>query len=553
MHKPTAQEQLMLELVNRARMNPTEEAAEYEIDLNQGLSPGEILPSAKQPLAFNFKLIDAARDHSQWMLNTNTFSHTGAGGSSARDRMESAGYNFTGGWAWGENIAWQGTTGTPDVTQFVIDEHESLFLSPGHRTNILSDNFRELGIGVKIDPFTTSSGTYNAVMTTQKFAKSGSSVFLTGVAFDDAVIDDDFYSVGEGLAGIDVIATRQSDGQSATTTTFESGGYQMALEPGTYDVTFSGGELEQTVTKTVSIGNKNIKLDLATDQLPSESASAPNEGPDETIGEYGQLTLNQKWETVTLQETYENPVVIVSDPTRNGAAPVVARLRNIATNEFQIRLQEPNYEDGRHTRESLSYMVMEAGDWQLADGTRLSAGIHQGEILSSQGFNSIDLTGFQATPTVLSQVQTFNDSDWVSTRMTQQSPNSFQLAMQEEESLNRGTHAQEDIGWLAIDQGAAFDGDTLLEGKTTERQYTHRKGNVALEAAFESSPSVIAKLGSFYGRDIANLRLEDISREGFGVRVQEEKSLDNELRHTKESVSFLALAGESGLLSGVSV
>ena len=45
-------EQLMVELVNRARANPTAESLRYGIDLNAGLSGTEQLnPTPKQPLA----------------------------------------------------------------------------------------------------------------------------------------------------------------------------------------------------------------------------------------------------------------------------------------------------------------------------------------------------------------------------------------------------------------------------------------------------------------------------------------------------------------------
>ncbi len=276
MAQPSAQEQYMLELVNRARENPNEEAARYGINLNQGLSAGTISSSAKQPLVFNQNLIESSREHSEWMLETNTFSHTGNGGSSAGDRMRDANYSFTGSWTWGENIAWRGSTGTIDETQTIGTQHEGLFKSSGHRTNILNDNFREIGIGA----VTGNYNGYNALMTTQNFAKSGNSVFLTGVAFDDAVQDDDFYTVGEGLGGIQVEAVR-SDGQSFTTTTFASGGYQLALAPGEYSVNFSGGSLGQTVQRDITIGQKNIKVDLATDELaPAQPSAAPSPEPD---------------------------------------------------------------------------------------------------------------------------------------------------------------------------------------------------------------------------------------------------------------------------------
>ncbi|MBT9316822.1 choice-of-anchor Q domain-containing protein [Leptothoe spongobia] len=272
-----------------------------------------------------------------------------------------------------------------------------------------------------------------------------------------------------------------------------------------------------------------------------------------TIGEYGNLTLNHNWKTVSLDDTYKNPVVVVSDPTLNGSDPVTIRLRNVGEKSFQIRLQEPNYSDGTHTNESLSYLVMEAGDWTLADGTRISAGTYNSSRLTSQGFDVKKLQDFDTTPTVLSQVQTVNGGDWVTTRVKQQSAQSFQLAMQEEEALNKGGHVTETLGWLAVEQGTANDGDTLLHGGTTNRSYDHNRSKVNFTSDFDAAPSLIAKLGSFYGGDTANIRIDDITRQSFGVGVYEEKSLDSELNHTSESISFLALEGKSGLLSGVAV
>ena len=49
----TAREQLILEMINRARMDPEGEAARYGISLNQGLTAGTISSAPKQVLAFN--------------------------------------------------------------------------------------------------------------------------------------------------------------------------------------------------------------------------------------------------------------------------------------------------------------------------------------------------------------------------------------------------------------------------------------------------------------------------------------------------------------------
>ena len=51
-------EQYMLELINRARANPSAEASRYGIGLNDGLAAGTITTAAKQPLAPQQNLIN---------------------------------------------------------------------------------------------------------------------------------------------------------------------------------------------------------------------------------------------------------------------------------------------------------------------------------------------------------------------------------------------------------------------------------------------------------------------------------------------------------------
>ena len=107
---PTDAEQYLVELVNRARANPTAEAARFGIDLNEGLAAGTISAAPKAPLAINPFLTDSARGHSRWMIDNDVFSHTGAGGTSPMQRMQAAGYVFNpSSYAAGENIAWRGT------------------------------------------------------------------------------------------------------------------------------------------------------------------------------------------------------------------------------------------------------------------------------------------------------------------------------------------------------------------------------------------------------------------------------------------------------------
>jgi serralysin len=118
------------------------------------------------PLKLELRLNDAAEDHSDWMLRTENFSHTGIDGSSPGDRMRDAGFVFSGSWSWAENIAWQSERGAPGLSDDVVDLHNALMNSPGHRANILNPDVTVIGIGIE----TGIQNGFSAVMITQNFA-----------------------------------------------------------------------------------------------------------------------------------------------------------------------------------------------------------------------------------------------------------------------------------------------------------------------------------------------------------------------------------------------
>ena len=273
MSEATAREQLLLELINRARLDPAGEAKRYGIDLNKDLAPGTITATPKQVLAFNPLLNDAADAHSQWMLNTDKFSHDGINGSSPGDRMKAAGYSFTGSWSWGENIAWSGSTGPINGDLTVVSHHRNLFLSAGHRENILNGSFREVGVGSLTGAFTSNGVTYNSLMTTEDFALSGSKVFVTGVTYNDTD-HDNFYSIGEGAGGRTVQLIH--DGAAvATGNSGTVGGYALGTTvTGMTEVRFSGGGLAAVMSAKVNVGGSNIKIDLVDGSTFLSSATA---------------------------------------------------------------------------------------------------------------------------------------------------------------------------------------------------------------------------------------------------------------------------------------
>jgi serralysin len=249
----TADEQFLLEEINRARLDPVAEAARFGIDLNAGLAAGTLSGGSRQVLAPNSRLEEAARRHSVWMLDNDIFSHTGAGGSMPWDRASAQGYHWR---TIGENISWRGTSASAmDAQGAVLSHHEGLFRSAGHRLNILNDSFREVGIDREQGRFLTGGMNWNASMLTELFGTSGTQRYLTGVVYTDRDADD-FYSIGEGQSGARFTVTGHSGISTA------AGGYSVGVAAtGRVAVTgVTAAQVSFSVTVDMSLGN--VKLDI---------------------------------------------------------------------------------------------------------------------------------------------------------------------------------------------------------------------------------------------------------------------------------------------------
>jgi Ca2+-binding RTX toxin-like protein len=266
-----ARETLFLELINRARLDPLAEAARYNLsDLNLGTSG--ITAAPKQILADNSLLNDSAQGHANWIIDTDTFSHTGAGGSSPTQRMQNAGFALNGSWQTAENISWSGTTGLIDANAAVLKQHEGLFLSAGHRHNILNGELREIGVGTSIGAFVQNGTSFDSMASAFNFAASGAAHFVGGVTYNDSN-NDHFYSIGEGRGGI---TAQLMSGASvlASTASQSAGAFALATTAsGTLEVVFSGGGTA-TTGAMFTAGNDNLKFDFVDSNTIATNVSA---------------------------------------------------------------------------------------------------------------------------------------------------------------------------------------------------------------------------------------------------------------------------------------
>jgi Ca2+-binding RTX toxin-like protein len=290
----TREEQLVLELINRARLNPAAEAARLGLSsLNEGVPAAQrISTAAKQPLAPDAALALAADRHTLHMLAVDKFNHLGIGDFDPQTRMRNAGYAFVLPWAFGENIAF--VSGS-NAAATALQDYQLLFIDRGvagrgHRVNILNGNFEELGVGHAIGSFTQGSTTFTVGMQTQNFAASGNQVFVTGVAIRDADRDN-FYDIGEGRGGVRV-TVKSGAATVGADTTEAAGGYDVSTRGGNLSVTFSGGGLPAAVTAHIAAGSKNAKVDLVDNSEILSSATTTLGAGARDLGLLGIAAIN---------------------------------------------------------------------------------------------------------------------------------------------------------------------------------------------------------------------------------------------------------------------
>ena len=316
---PNAHEQQLMWLMNRARSNPTAEGIwfatihdryypfidrcsrladdvdfcyvagamdNWRVDLD--LLQHEFVDyDSKPPAAFDVRLYNAAKAHSDYLIRIDGQAHTGQfdrvddqnfSYSRARGNVFSYALNANYGHA-AFNVDWGPDGGDGSGMQ-----------SPrGHRLAIMAIDGDYSNVGYAVVAESDSKTDVGPLVITGNYCEANTAVlnhynrFLVGTVWSD-VDGDDFYDPGEGVGGVTVMP----DHGAYYAVTSDAGGYAVPIaQQGIYKVTFSGGgrALSEDVVKTVRIANESVLLDLVTDSKPDFSADDADDGSNGGGGE----------------------------------------------------------------------------------------------------------------------------------------------------------------------------------------------------------------------------------------------------------------------------
>ena len=291
---------------------------------------------------------------------------------------------------------------------------------------------------------------------------------------------------------------------------------------------------------------------------------------------------------ITFRQVYDVVPIVFTLSTTAGTDPAGLRIRNVTTTDFEIAILEPGAEDGTHgAAMSTAYLAIEPGRLDFDNGLSIEVGTHNttravngtgsGNVGNPKfgsnvtSFDTMNFAGgtFGTTPAVLAELQTMNSetgsvptaasSPWLTASVKTISATNVQLALERAE-VNDGTILAEDIGYLAITQGAGnlsdltngdvnvlFDAlispDNIEGWDNNTNNGSNGNGDTTnFNQTFTSNPLVIASLAKRDGGDGGWLRRGTITATSVNFTADEDQWSDAERGHTTEAASVMAFS-----------
>lgn len=248
-------------------------------------------------------------------------------------------------------------------------------------------------------------------------------------------------------------------------------------------------------------------------------------------------TVNHNWKTISLSQTYVNPVIVVGPPSYEGSDVSTVRVTNVTTDSFDVQIDEWDYRDVSHATETISVLVMEAGVFEMG-GLKWVAGSAGGATSAASTRSFID--PFDTAPIVLGQIVTTNEPEALIHRVYNIDGDGFTVEL-DEEKANTGGHGPEDVHYVAIESGTgaftSFSGVPFVVGATPNS--VNEIDEIIDFGANYALPVFVADFQTRNGGDPSALRYKALSAGGATVFLEEEDSTGDGITHTNEVVGYL--------------
>ena len=267
--------------------------------------------------------------------------------------------------------------------------------------------------------------------------------------------------------------------------------------------------------------------------------------------EWGTVTANDTFKTVTLQQIYSSPIVVCS-PAYDSGLPRTVRLNDVLPNSFKIRLHNPSNATLPET--TVHYLVVEEGEWITP--FKIEAKKYQTSTVEQNNNWAYDSRSYgqnySGNIIVLHQVMSYNDPAWIATYVSKANSrtappssgdSSFRIALNGAEAVD--THGAEDIGYIIIQEGYdvlnGIKWDAKQTADTVQGFANSPPYSTSFAQTFSGPPNVVlAFQQEMDGSDGSWALVYSTSSTQLGLACDEDQVNDSERSHTTETCGFIA-------------
>ena len=166
--------------------------------------------------------------------------------------------------------------------------------------------------------------------------------------------------------------------------------------------------------------------------------------------EANRVRVDHDWEWMTFEEEFDTkPAVFAHPMTVEGGDPVVARVRNVTTKGFELRVQEEEANNDEHTEEYVGWFALQPGRGQI-DGRAYEAGYRMDQL--DHEWLDVSFDGSYADPVFVGHVMSMTGPDAAAVRYKNLSSDGVRVFLEEEASANEElTHIGEDLAYFVVE------------------------------------------------------------------------------------------------------
>ena len=168
--------------------------------------------------------------------------------------------------------------------------------------------------------------------------------------------------------------------------------------------------------------------------------------------EANRVQVDGNWTPVTFATAFETvPVVFVSTLNSSTVHPLAARVRNVTTTGFEVKLQKESAVKTAISKESVAYFAVTQGTGTV-NNQKMIVGKTADNVIKTTCYTKIDFGATIEDPVFIAQMQTCNDDTVTAVIRTLSISTTFaNVTKQRERSTGNTVAGNETAGWMVLE------------------------------------------------------------------------------------------------------